>query len=45
MKTKDIKITIHGQTVTADATAALLSGSRNLYRLAFEFDEPAAAAR
>ena len=45
MKTKDIKITVHGQTVTADATAALLSGSRNLYRLAFEFDEPAAAAR
>ena len=31
--------------MTADATAALLSGSRNLYRLAFEFDEPAAAAR
>ena len=45
MKTKDIKITVHGQTVAADATAALLSGSRNLYRLAFEFDEPAAAAR
>ncbi len=45
MKAIDIKITVHGQTVTAEGAATVMSGSRNLYRLAFEFEKPAEAAR
>lgn len=43
MKTKDIKITVSGQTLAAD-TAAMMSASRNLYRLVFEFREKIDAA-